>query len=81
MMKDFDYNCYKFNQDLVELINDSKLPPTAIIHIIRDIMSSVSVAMESSIEGTKARLKKEKEDEQMRANEEIEKIDDVEVIE
>lgn len=79
-MKEFDYNCYKFNSDLIELINKSELPPTAIVYAMRDIMNYVVTAMESSIEEIKSELKKEKE-KSSNIEKEKEEKSDIEVVE
>lgn len=42
MEKDFNYICYKFSKDLVELINNSGLPIYAVYFLLKDYFKEVS---------------------------------------
>ena len=40
--KNFNYMCYKFSKDLVELINNSGLPIYAVYFLLKDYFKEVS---------------------------------------
>ena len=42
MEKNFNYMCYKFSKDLVELINNSGLPIYAVYFLLKDYFKEVS---------------------------------------
>lgn len=42
MEKDFNYMCYQFSKNLVELINNSGLPIYAIYFLLKDYFKEVS---------------------------------------
>jgi hypothetical protein len=59
----FDLEVEELKQDLVKRINESKLPATALVYILKEILQSATLAMNNQITLQRA-AQKQKESEE-----------------